>query len=73
MEDGAAEIQWAPRVRQEDIRRLYEIDAQGIYDEQLIDPDAFAALDPTSVLIQHGSAVDAAADHDPVAASYVFE
>jgi endonuclease/exonuclease/phosphatase family metal-dependent hydrolase len=44
-----------------------------LYDEQLIDPDAFAALDPASVLIQHGSAVDAAADHDPVAASYVFE
>ena len=42
MEDGAADIQWAPRVRQEDIRRLYETDAQGIYDEELIDEVGWA-------------------------------
>jgi hypothetical protein len=29
-------IQWAPRVRQEKIRQLYELDAKGIYDEDLI-------------------------------------
>jgi ribosomal protein L37AE/L43A len=42
MPDGSAEIQWAPRVRQEDIRRLYETDAQGIYDEELIDEVGWA-------------------------------
>ncbi len=28
---------WAPRVTQREIRRLYETDAKGIYDEELID------------------------------------
>jgi predicted RNA-binding Zn-ribbon protein involved in translation (DUF1610 family) len=30
-------IQWAPRVRQSLIRRLYELDARGIYDDELLD------------------------------------
>lgn len=30
-------IQWAPRVKQGLIRRLYELDALGIYDDELID------------------------------------
>ena len=42
MPDDAAEIHWAPRVRQQDIRRLYETDAQGIYDEELIDEVGWA-------------------------------
>lgn len=28
---------WAPRIAQEDIRHLYELDAAGIYDEELLD------------------------------------
>lgn len=30
-------IQWAPRVPQELVRRLYETDARGIYDDELLD------------------------------------
>jgi hypothetical protein len=36
--------QWAPRVKQSLIRRLYETDARGIYDEELIDEVGFALL-----------------------------
>ena len=35
---------WAPRVKQSLIRRLYETDARGIYDEELIDEVGFALL-----------------------------
>lgn len=35
---------WAPRVSQQLIRRLYETDAQGIYDEDLIDEVGYALL-----------------------------
>jgi hypothetical protein len=35
---------WAPRVSQRKIRRLYEADAQGIYDEDLIDEVGYALL-----------------------------
>lgn len=37
MEDGSKEISWAPRVRQMDIRRLYESEAQGRVDDELLD------------------------------------
>jgi ribosomal protein L37AE/L43A len=37
MEDNKTTITWAPRVRQRPIRRLYELDARGIYDEELLD------------------------------------
>jgi len=37
MEDNKTTITWAPRVRQKHIRRLYELDARGIYDEELLD------------------------------------
>jgi hypothetical protein len=37
MEDGSKEVRWAPRVRQTDIRRLYETEAQGRIDEELLD------------------------------------
>ena len=44
MSDGAAEIQWARRVPQEKIRRLYETDAQGVYDAELIDDVGWSLL-----------------------------
>jgi len=42
MTDALAELQWAPRVRQRDIQRLYETDAKGIYDDELIDEVGWA-------------------------------
>jgi len=36
--------QWAPRVKQAHIRRLYELDAQGICDEELIDEVGWSLL-----------------------------
>ena len=36
-EDGVAEVRWAPPVRQDRLRRLYEADARGIADETLTD------------------------------------
>jgi endonuclease/exonuclease/phosphatase family metal-dependent hydrolase len=44
-----------------------------LFDDQLVDPDAFAALDPASVKIEHGSAVNAVSDHDPVVATYLLQ
>jgi hypothetical protein len=35
---------WAPRVKRRDIRRLYETDARGIYDEDLIDEVGYGLL-----------------------------
>ena len=35
--DGASEIKWAPRIPKNKIRRLYEADAVGILDEDLIE------------------------------------
>ena len=37
MEDDSKEVNWAPRVRQTDIRRLYESEAQGRIDEELLE------------------------------------
>ena len=37
MTDGRADIQWSPRVSKQQLRRLYEDAAQGIYDQELID------------------------------------
>ena len=42
MTSGVEAIRWAPRVRRSTIRRLYEQDARGIVDEELIDEVAFA-------------------------------
>jgi hypothetical protein len=36
--------QWAPRVSQREVRRLYETDAQGIYDKALIDDVGYGLL-----------------------------
>ena len=38
----ANQIHWSPKVRQDMIRQLYENDAHGIYDEELIDKVGFA-------------------------------
>jgi hypothetical protein len=35
---------WAPRVTQQEIRRLYQTDAMGIYDEELIDEVGYGLL-----------------------------
>jgi DNA-directed RNA polymerase subunit RPC12/RpoP len=37
-------IRWARRVSREKIRRLYELDAQGILDEELLDDVGFTLL-----------------------------
>lgn len=42
MSEVSPAIRWAPRVSRELIRRLYETDARGIVDEELIDEVAFA-------------------------------
>lgn len=42
--DNLAKIRWAPRVNPRLIRRLYETDASGIVDEELIDEAGCALL-----------------------------
>jgi hypothetical protein len=42
MANSKQKIKWAPRVRRDQIRRLYEADAQGIIDEELVDEVAYA-------------------------------
>jgi phage FluMu protein Com len=42
--DAAAEVRWAPRVPPHLIRRLYERDAMGIVDDELIDEVGYALL-----------------------------
>jgi len=37
MESGASEIHWAPRVPKRKLRRLYESEAAGLLDEELVD------------------------------------
>ena len=37
MEEGSKEVSWAPRVRQRDVRRLYETEAQGRIDDELLE------------------------------------
>ena len=34
--------QWAPRVPKSKIKRLYELDAKGIYDDELLDDVGYA-------------------------------
>ena len=45
MMNGRNEIRWAPRVPKWKIRRLYESDAKGILDEELLDDVGYALLD----------------------------
>ena len=44
MRDDSHMVQWAPRVRQSTIRRLYESDAAGRLDETLVDEVAYAFM-----------------------------
>jgi predicted RNA-binding Zn-ribbon protein involved in translation (DUF1610 family) len=44
MPDKETGIRWEPRVSQQRIRLLYETDARGIYDQELIDEVGFALL-----------------------------
>jgi ribosomal protein L37AE/L43A len=44
MEANRAAVQWAPRVHRDKIHRLYQIDAMGIHDEDLIDDVGYALL-----------------------------
>ena len=44
MSHAHAPIRWEPRVPKRKIRLLYETDAKGIYDEELIDDVGFALL-----------------------------
>ena len=37
MKVGGVDVRWAPKLRPEKLRRLYELDAQGLADEELID------------------------------------
>jgi hypothetical protein len=41
---GADEISWARRVKQETIRRLYTLDAKGVFDDELVDEVGYAIL-----------------------------
>jgi len=42
MPNGEQKLRWAQKVRREKIRRLYETDAKGIIDEELIDEVGYA-------------------------------
>jgi hypothetical protein len=41
MKVGGVDVRWAPKLRPEKLRRLYELDAQGLVDEELIDEVAY--------------------------------
>jgi ribosomal protein L37AE/L43A len=49
--------EWAPRLPQEKIRQLYENDAQGIYDEELINDVGFMLLARCQSFIEANQAV----------------
>jgi hypothetical protein len=48
---------WAPRVTQREIRRLYETDAKGIHDEELIDEVGYGLLARCQSFIDAAAAV----------------
>jgi hypothetical protein len=41
MKVGGVDVRWSPRLNPEKLRRLYETDARGIIDEELLDEVAF--------------------------------
>ncbi|MBN1247624.1 MAG: hypothetical protein JXC32_08185, partial [Anaerolineae bacterium] len=43
---------WAPRVRPDRVRQLYQLDAQGIYDDELIDDVGYGLLARCKSFIQ---------------------
>lgn len=44
MSDGRADIQWSPRIGKPKLRRLYESEAKGLLDEELLDDVGIALL-----------------------------
>ena len=65
--DDADLIHWAPRVPKEKIRRLYEQEAQGILDEELLDEVGFCSTYAARAFCRprrRGGAVSAAALRD---------
>jgi hypothetical protein len=42
MKVGGVDVRWAPRLRPEKLRRLYELEARGLLDEELLDEVVFA-------------------------------
>jgi transposase-like protein len=44
MENGRNEVRWAPRVTKEKLRRLYQTEAKGILDDELIDDVGYTLL-----------------------------
>nr|MBA3947261.1 hypothetical protein [Herpetosiphonaceae bacterium] len=50
-------VRWAPRVRQDKIRRLYQLDAQGIAGEELIDEVGYALYSRCLSILQVGDAM----------------
>ncbi|MHB0877733.1 MAG: hypothetical protein ACYC5O_16980 [Anaerolineae bacterium] len=50
--------QWAPRLPQDLIRRLYETDARGIYDDELLDEAGWALLHRCRSFIEVAEAVN---------------
>ncbi len=57
MSDLNALPTWAPQVRPEKIRRLYQLDAQGIYDDDLINDVGYGLLARCESFIQANRAV----------------
>jgi hypothetical protein len=57
MDESKILPQWAPRVRQDRIRRLYEQDAQGIVDEELINDVGYALLSRCQSFLEATAAV----------------
>ncbi|MGC9523034.1 MAG: hypothetical protein ACP5HG_14265 [Anaerolineae bacterium] len=49
---------WAPRVKPERIRQLYALDAQGIYDDELIADVGYGLLARCQSFIEANEAVD---------------
>lgn len=44
MDDSRSEVRWSPRVPKGKIRRLYESDARGLLDDELLDDVGIALL-----------------------------
>lgn len=44
MDDGRAEVRWAPRISKDSVRRLYESEARGMLDGELLDDVGVALL-----------------------------
>jgi ribosomal protein L37AE/L43A len=56
MGDGVDEVQWAPRVSRNDIRRLYESSASGLLDEEILDEVGITLLLRSESILAVGGA-----------------